>query len=390
VSRVRAALAYTTVILRQLSRDKAALFFMLVLPVGIITIIGTVFGGTDSLRVAVVAPAGDELAARVVDALDVDGVTVVREDDLEAVRRAIRRDAVAVGVVVADGFGAEVRAGRPGRIAYVVDRTSESWFTERATVDALVQDAGVPLTAAAAAAGELGAPFDDLLTRVDTRLAGGATAVAVVDVGDGRVRDLSRFALTAPQQLVLFVFVNSLGAATALVVARRTGVIRRAFATRTSLRVLLVGVLLAWFAVAMVESVFIVVLGRVLFGVRWGDPMAAAALVTVFAAACTGAGLVLGTLGRNEDRVSAIGPATGMVLGALGGCMVPLEVFPPAMVAVARLTPHYWGVTAWEALVFDGDGLVAILPRLGVLAGFAVVLVGVATVALRRELTRGG
>ena len=78
-----------------------------------------------------------------------------------------------------------------------------------------------------------------------------------------------------------------------------------------------------------------------------------------------------------------------IVLGALGGCMVPLEVFPPAMDTVAHAVPHFWAVRAWQQLIFDGAGVGTILPSLAVLAATATVAIAAATAVLRRELTGG-
>lgn len=386
--RARAVLAYTRVILRQLTRDRSSLVFLVVLPLAIITIIGTVWGGVDVLRLAVAAPDDDPLAKAVVEDLDAaEGIEVVRYDDLAGVQAAVRRAVVTQGVVIDEGFSEALRRGDDAVVQYVVNPTSSDWFTVRTAVDGVVQQLGVRATAALVVVDVVGGDFDEQLARVEDLAGEVAAGVVVSDVGESRVRELSDFALIAPQQLVLFVFVNSLGSATALVIARRSGVLRRAFATRTSLRLLLFGVLLAWLSVALLESLLIVTVGAVAFGVAWGDPVAAGVLVLVYGAVGSGAGLLLGTLGRNEDRVAAIGPATGMVLGALGGCMMPLEFFPPVMAGVARLTPHYWAVTAWQELVVDGEDLRGIVPQLAVLAAIGLVLVGTATLGLRRELT---
>lgn len=84
-----------------------------------------------------------------------------------------------------------------------------------------------------------------------------------------------------------------------------------------------------------------------------------------------------------------MGPPVGIVLGALGGCMVPLEVFPASMLTVAKAVPHYWAMKAWQRLVFDGEGLGAIAMPLLVLVGFATVFLLVAMRALHLGLTRG-
>jgi hypothetical protein len=59
------------------------------------------------------------------------------------------------------------------------------------------------------------------------------------------------------------------------------------------------------------------------------------------------------------------------------------------MLTVAKAVPHYWAMTAWQRLVFDGDGLAAIVVPLFVLLAFAVAFLLVAARALHRGLTRG-
>jgi ABC-2 type transport system permease protein len=66
--------------------------------------------------------------------------------------------------------------------------------------------------------------------------------------------------------------------------------------------------------------------------------------------------------------------------------MVPPEVFPEAMRTIGHLTPHAWAMDAFRALTFDGADLGEILPELAVLLGFAVVLLGLATVRFRRVI----
>jgi ABC-2 type transport system permease protein len=351
----------------------------------VIVIIGTTFGGQGRTEIGLVSAERGPLAARVAGALrSADGVRVRAYEDIEALRRAVRRQTVASGVVLPPGLDAELRAGRQGRLWFVASANSEAALAARATVQGIVDRAAAPIAAAQAQPG-----FDAALTVASAQADGGVT-VAVQDVGDARVRDLSRFSLTAPQNLVLFVFINAMASAVLIVVARRQGVLRRALAAPVSMTTVLLGLGLGWLALALVQSLLIVGVGALGFGVRWGDPLAAALLVLVFALVGCGAGLLVGALGRDEDRVGALAPVIGIVLGALGGCMVPLEIFPSGMQAIAHAVPHYWAVTAWQKLIFDGEGVSAILPSLLVLTGIAVVSIAAAAALLRRRLASGG
>ncbi|MGB8857668.1 MAG: ABC transporter permease, partial [Ilumatobacteraceae bacterium] len=216
-----------------------------------------------------------------------------------------------------------------------------------------------------------------------------AIEVTTTDVGRERRSGLSQFSLVAPQELVLFVFINSMASGAALVRMRRTGVLRRVLAGPGGSGTIIAGLLAAWLIVSLLQSLLILAVGRFAFDVDWGSPIGAAALVFAFGLVGAGAGLMVGALGGDEDRVGAITPPVGIVLGALGGCMVPLEVFTPTMRGVAHAVPQYWAMTAWQQLIFDGDGIGGILTPLLVLAGFAAVFLSGAVWALRRSLLRG-
>ena len=104
-------------------------------------------------------------------------------------------------------------------------------------------------------------------------------------------------------------------------------------------------------------------------------------------AVAAGAGVFVGTLFRNEQQAIGISLLLGLGLGALGGCMVPLEVFSPTMRQVAHITPQAWGNDAFAKLVGHGASIVGILPQLGILAAYAVVLLVLAAWRLRRVLS---
>ena len=69
----------------------------------------------------------------------------------------------------------------------------------------------------------------------------------------------------------------------------------------------------------------------------------------------------------------------GLGLAALGGSMVPLEVFPDTMRAVAHFTPHAWANDAFADLVQEHGTVPDILRELGVLAAYALGLLTLAT-----------
>jgi ABC-2 type transport system permease protein len=112
-------------------------------------------------------------------------------------------------------------------------------------------------------------------------------------------------------------------------------------------------------------------------------------VIIIFAFVGTGAAMLVGVYARNADQAGSIGVVLGMVLGALGGAMVPVELFQEPISTISQLTPQYWAIDAFRQLVFYGAAVTDIATQLAVLAVFALVLVGAGTYGLRRSLTHG-
>ncbi|MBU1864770.1 MAG: ABC transporter permease, partial [Actinobacteria bacterium] len=111
-------------------------------------------------------------------------------------------------------------------------------------------------------------------------------------------------------------------------------------------------------------------------------------LVTAFALVGAAAGILMGAVFSNDSQAGGLGVLIGLGLAAVGGCMVPIEIFPEGMQTIAKFTPHAWAIDGFSEMVRRDGTFVDILPNLGVLAGFAAVLMLLGTWRLHRVLTR--
>jgi ABC-2 type transport system permease protein len=370
---------------RRLVRDRTALFFILLLPVFIILVIGIALGGNvNRMPTGVVVQSRGALAENLREELVRSSRLRVQEySTVDALRSAVRHSEIVAGVVIPAGYDAALRDGSPPGVDFVTDPSGQASLAARGPVVAVIDKQVGAAAAARFAAVHAGTSFDESLRTARSLEASGGVSVAV-STATGRAPLPTGFSYTAPSNLVLFVFITSLASAAVIVNSRRLGITRRMLATPTRPSVVLMGQSVSRFLMAVFQGVFIVALGALLFGIQWGDPLAAGLLILVFALVSTGAALLMGTWARTEDQTSAIGPAIGIGLGMLGGCMWPLVIVPPVMRTIGHGTPQAWAMDGFIALIARNAHVGDVAGKLLALSVFAVLLLGVGAWRLRR------
>jgi ABC-2 type transport system permease protein len=385
------ALAIAGVNLRRLFRDRTGLFFIFVLPVILIVVLGTVFGGRTAPRLGIVVLDSGALAAELAGAVR-DGearLEVSTPADEARLRTAVEEGSLELGLIVPAGYDAALRDGGRAEVTVIGLPTSALSALRRA-VDAAVAEQSARVRSARLVQAEAGVPFDDALAiATEVQAASPAMTVTVERVGEGIFPEgTAAFAPGAQSQLVLFMFLTSMTAATQVILSRQLGVSRRMLAAPIGITTIVAGEVLGRFGVAMVQGLFIVFLSALVFGVPWGDPLAAGMVVVVFALVGTGAAMVVGVFANDVDQAGSLGVMAGMLLGALGGAMVPLEIFPEPMHTLAYATPQAWAIQALRTVGLRDGGVADILAELAVLALFALGLVALGTWRFRRVLSR--
>jgi ABC-2 type transport system permease protein len=372
----------------RLGRDRIGLFFLFVFPIVLILLLGVTFGAGFEPKIGIVSSGsgqlGTELASTIEEEEDIE---IERFSENPALIDAVERGEVNAAVVIPEGYDATLRAGDEANVEYVAP-AGTSTTAIRSVVGAAVADQAAQVRAALFAS-ERGAGDFDQASRIADSVADQSETidVTVVSQGESTFEGLGQFDLGASSQLILFVFVNSLAATVALIQSRRLGISRRMLSTPMTAGTIVVGEALGRFLIAMLQGVFIVLAAALLFGVKWGDPLAASVLLTSFALVSTGAAMLFGALLSNEQQAGALTPL-GLGLAALGGCMVPLEIFSPTMQTIAHITPHAWAVEGFTELIRSEAGVTDIALQIAVLLAFAVVLMGLAAWRLHRVITR--
>jgi ABC-2 type transport system permease protein len=390
------ALALAAAELKRVTRDRTFLFFLIVLPILVILLVGVTTAGITSIRVAVVQSGSAPLADQLVRDLEASpALETQRFTTRTHGVDALRRGEVEAVVLVPRTLDADLEAAStamtptmtPTMIPVLVTGDVQSSQAAVTAVSSVVARHGATVQAAQFATAHSTRSFEQNLATTRTLQEKIPATPVRTDVVNRKSNYLPLgYNYSAPTMLVLFVFVNALAGGAAMIQTRRYGIFSRALAAPVRPRDLVLGQTLCYLTLALGQALLIVLVGAVLFGVSWGDPVGAAALIGLWALLGTGAGMVSGTLFRTPEQATAIGPAVGIAFGMLGGCMWPLEIVPEPVRLIGHLSPHAWAVDAWVTLLSRGGSVADIAGYLAILAGYAVVLLSIASLRLRRSL----
>ncbi|MDH4118419.1 MAG: ABC transporter permease [Acidimicrobiia bacterium] len=374
--------------LRRFLRDRSNIFFVFVLPIGIVLLIGAQFSGDFEPTVGVFE-AGTEIGASLAEELDSKGVVTVRRFDSEdEMLRAVERGVLAAAVSVPGDADTEVAAGRQVGVGFltrpdglgpqlrvsVIEAVSAVTLEPNAIAFAVSKGADPSVAAEASSASLAALPSIEVSTR--------STGESLFEGVSGQ------FDIGASSQLVLFMFLTGLTGSAALIQSRQLGVTTRMVGSPTSSTSIIVGEGLGRFVIVLAQGVYIVVATVLLFRVDWGNLLATAAVLVAFSAVGAGAAMLLGTVFRNDQQAGGVSVVAGIGLAALGGSMLPLELFSPTMTTISRFIPHAWANEAFAEILRRGAGVGDIVTQLGVLAAFAAGLLAIASWRMRSVITR--
>lgn len=375
---------------KRMMRERSNIFFVFIFPIAIVLLVGLQFGGGVRPVLGIHQADRDALSQEVVDAIEATGSLDVRSYDIsDNLVSAVEQGAVEAGVFLPAGMDETVASGSAVDIGYL-SRPDGSGIQLQSIASASIAEVMAPVGAAQFASEETGSEFDAAL-EVAGEVSGqtGEIEVDVVAVGDALFPEtLGQFDLGASSQLVLFVFLTALAGSSALILTRQLGISKRMVSTPTSISSIVMGESLGRLATALLQGIYIMALTLIIFSVNWGDPIGAVLILIAFSAVGAGAGMLVGSLFNNDQQASGIGVIVALGLAALGGAMFPSELFSPTMRQIAHITPHAWALDGFAELVRHGGNTFDILPELGVLTVYAVVLFALASWRLRIAITR--
>jgi ABC-2 type transport system permease protein len=372
--------------LRLAARDRAAFLWMLLLPLALMWMFGSMNrgGAPPKASLGVEDRDGGWLARALVKEL------AGERSELTEIRPGNpgNQEAPARVLIVPQGFTANALAGHQQTLRLEKSSNASEEFSlaaEAHIVRAIVRVVGRLAEVGPAAVND---PQGEAQRRTFAALGSRPplVSVAVSTAGGGRPVPAG-FAQSVPGTLTMTVLMMTLiYGAVFLTLEKRQGMIRRQATLPLPRGAVFLGKLGGRLLIAGAQAVLLLLAGRFLFHVSWGSsPGGLALLLGSYLLAVAALSTFLGAILSTPEQASAVGWILSMVLAALGGCWWPSEVMPRWLWQASHVLPTPWAMDGFHALISFGHGIEAVVIPAIVLVGFAALFAVLGSRFLRVE-----
>lgn len=352
-----------------LLRDPVTFFLALGLPLVLLVIFGYgVSFDLDRSPLAVVDQDRSPLSRRIVQALTATEELVVTrlEDDPEAIESLFRRNEAASALVIPPGTAADLAGGRRTELQWILDGSDNT-----------------------RAMGILATGLPMLQQQIRRESAGNAPPPV-----EARVQLLYnpglRSSLFFIPGLTAYILAVAGVLLTALTVARESerGNLEQIFATPVGPFEIIVGKLLPYLALGLVQALLVLAAGGVLFDVPFAGSLPLLALATVlFLGAALAQGLLISVVAKSQQVATQVGALISLLPAVLlSGFLFPVTRMPWPLQALASIFPARYYVSILRGVLLKGAGLEALWPHLVALGVFVVVVLSLAVRRFPRRI----
>jgi ABC-2 type transport system permease protein len=371
-------------------QDKADLAFSLLLPIAVFALMYGAFGGESMFHGTahvVNEDQGGAYSVLLLERLDqLDNLDVELLSPSEADSKLERSDLLMV-IYIPNGFSDKLTSGEPAQLIFKQrgnggDDGQIAASLVRGVAEEIGQELQVFNQVSRALAGS-NIPQESIEITVQKFL-DRERAHPIVGVGEetlGSSPDpVNQYLPGIVTMFILFAITLS---ARAIVEERRRGTLERLLTTRLSVGQLFMGKFLAGVSRGFVQTLILLVLAYAVF--QLFTPLSfveCLVIALIFAAAASALGLVIAAIARSEEAATWIAVFFTMVMVMLGGTFFEISK-GSALYTISKASINTYANDAFKVIIAQGGSLADLGLELGVLAGVAVVGLGVSRVLFR-------
>lgn len=369
---MRQALAVGVKEFRQIARDRRTLLILLFIPAFFLLLFGYALNfDIRNVRLAVEDNDGSVESRQLVSAFANSGYfdVVASPRSAQEIERLMNLNEIRAALVIPEGMGRDLRRGRPAPVQILINGDNANTAT---TV------MGYALTIVRSVSGDLVATL---------RQRASPPMVSVVP----RVwyNPELRSSLFLVPGLIAYISMITAVISTALSVVREKerGTIEQVRMSPVGPLPYVVGKSLPYFGISLASAFIVVFTSMALFGLPMrGSWLMLLLSVSLFLVGALGVGLLVSTLADSQQVAFQVALLVSFLPTLmLSGFIFPITSMPQAIQVVTRIVPARYFLAALRSIVLKGSGIEVFWRDLLALCIFATIVLGLASVRLRRE-----
>lgn len=394
--------------LLQTLKDRNSFFFLLVMPLVLITVIGLAFGsffGSSSSQITIAVAVSNQdngfLGKSIVQALQVNTsglkITLTEYSDPAKVKDQVANNSnVNTGVVIpANASSTLIAASSTGTLpknlvqVYSLPGTND---TRPTIIQNIVTNVLTSQIAGTTAVGQVHSVCNQpgnhcTQSSINTQsiastvgqasATGGSTAVQSLTAG--KAVQYNNFDQVVPGYAIFFALFGINAVAGTILQEKEDGTFRRLLIAPVQRYALLGGKLLAQFLLTLAQLTVLFTIGYFAFHLTVGSWPGLIALLIGASFATTGLGILLVSIVKTRRQLNSIVPLVVLVTSAIGGAWWPLFIEPVWMQNIAKIGITAWAMEGLNGVMIFGKDFLQIAPDLIGLVAYGLICFFIAT-----------
>ncbi len=352
----RGLLPLTIANIKSYYRDRAALFWTIAFPVIFVILFGSIFsGGPTTFNVGWVDQDQSSASAQLREGFAAVGLLELKDATQADALAQMQDGTLDAVIVVPAGLGAAMTTSTP-------EGTTAVPFQLTLYTDPSKQSAS----------GTIQQVVGQVVGGINQTLSGKPPALAV-QAQPIQTENLTSAAYFVPSILAMALMQLGVFAAIPLVAQREKQILKRLGATPLARSTLVGSNVFTRLLIAVVQTMIIIGIGVLLFGVSVLQPLAVAALVVLGAVTFVSIGYVIASYARTEDSANTLASVVQFPLMFLSGIFFPIAFMPQWLQPVAAFLPLTYLGDALRQTMVGGAAYAPLYVDVLVLAGWLIV-----------------
>lgn len=380
-------------------KDRQALALIILMPIVLIFALGislnSMFEGASAevseFEVGVINEDDGDAATELMDFLETDDakeyLTVVT-GSFDELKNKLKEEEIVAFLQIPAGYSEAVENGEKAELRIYQENEDDINNTVFSSVIKAYADANNNINAAIKAADEQLAEYSipgevvmenlsDVLDS-DTDYTG---TEYLTDTG----KNISAIQYYSAAMVAMYIlFVGMIGTSS-IIEERENNTLMRLFTTKASRTDIVLGKFFGVFLIGLMDIAIIILFSKFAFGVTWGSSIGGLLLLSVtLSFAASGLALMIATLFKSSKAVNTLNPVIVMVMGFVGGNMIPVYEMNMNFQKVGNFLLNTWGMRGYLNLMIN-NGIQSILLPSGVLFGMGILFLLIGIPRLRLQ-----